>query len=105
MFFFVLQRILANINKRGMYKLKKEILAKTLAKKSKGKKLIVQYFPHGLLSKLVYIRCFEVNFKFVLLKKKILIIFLVFFNYFDMLISKINFKKIKNIYYFNIFLK
>jgi len=54
-----------------MYKLKKEILAKTLAKKSKGKKLIVQYFPHGLLSKLVYIGCLRVNFNIFFIKKNI----------------------------------
>lgn len=54
-----------------MYKLKKEILAKTLAKKSKGKKLIVQYFPHGLLSKLVYIGCLGVNFNLFLKNKNL----------------------------------
>jgi len=55
-----------------MYKLKKEILAKTLAKEGKGKKLIVQYFPHGLLSKLVYIGCLRVNFNIFFIKKKYL---------------------------------
>jgi len=43
--------------------------------------------------------CFSKNLNFF-----IKLIFFVFLDYFDMLISEINFKKLK-IYYFNIFLK